>query len=125
MLHVTVEESGDSAILHCVGRIVRGHETTLLCPAARQRKPNVVLDLSEVDTIDAAGIGALVSLQAAGIYLRLMNPSSPVREVLHATRLDAVFEIVNSRPASETVGDGVRGTDSGVTPFHPRSQAPG
>lgn len=96
MLNVTIEESGETVILHCVGRIVRGHETAILCPAARQHKPTIILDLSEVDAIDAAGIGALVSLQAAGIYLRLMNPSKPVREILQVTRLDTVFEILKS-----------------------------
>jgi anti-anti-sigma regulatory factor len=34
-----------------------------------------VLDLTQVDAIDAAGIGALASLQAAGVYLKLMNPT--------------------------------------------------
>ncbi len=57
---------------------------------------NVVLDLSGVEAIDAAGIGALVSLQAAGVYLRLMNPPKPVRDILALTKLDSVFEIYES-----------------------------
>lgn len=99
MLHVTIEKSGEAVILHCVGRVVRGHETAILCSAGRHHKQNVVLDLSEVDAIDAAGVGALLALQAAGIYVQLLNPSKPVREILQVTRLDTVFEICDSRMA--------------------------
>jgi len=92
-LTVTVQEVGQLAVLGCVGRIVRGEETAILCTAVRQRWPEVVLDLSRVDAIDAAGIGALLSLQAAGIYLKLRDPSPRVREILSITKLDSVVEI--------------------------------
>ena len=98
MLHVNSEELGDSIVLHCTGRIVKGEETALLCPAVRQRGRNVILDLGEVDAIDAAGVGALISLQAAGIYLQLINPTKAVREVLHVTGVDSVLEICSSLP---------------------------
>lgn len=88
-------------VLRCQGRIVLGHETRLLCAAIRQQGRNVMLDLSEVDAIDAAGIGALVSLQAAGVYLRLMNPAKQVLETLRVTRLDSVFEICEAPSADK------------------------
>ena len=93
MLHVSVENSGENVVLHCAGRIVRGHETAILCAAVRQHGRSIFLDLSRVEAIDAAGIGALISLQAAGIYLQLLNPTKAVREVLRITNLDTVFEI--------------------------------
>jgi len=93
VLHVTIEEKDETVILHCIGRIVRGHETALLCAAAGRYGRNVILDLTEVDAIDAAGAGALISLQAAGIYLQLRNPNKAIVEVLRVTRLDSVFEI--------------------------------
>ena len=96
MLTVTVENLGEIVILRCVGRIVRGHETTILCSAVQHEGRNIVLDLTQVDAVDAAGIGALVLLQAAGIYLKLMNPTEQVREILKITQLDSVFEIVES-----------------------------
>jgi anti-anti-sigma factor len=65
---------------------------------------NVVLDLTQVDAIDAAGIGALVSLQAAGVYLKLMNPTRPVREILKLTNLDTIFEICESHSTYPTAG---------------------
>lgn len=101
MFHVTIEESGKTAILHCAGRMVRGHETALLCAALGQYERNIVLELSQLDAIDAAGVGALLSLQAAGIYLRLMNPTKAVCEVLRVTKVDSVFEISNSLPNQE------------------------
>ena len=102
MLTVSVQDSGEVVILRCRGRIVRGDETALLCTAAHQELRNVVLDLTEVEAIDAAGIGALVSLQAAGIYLKLMNPTPQVREVLKVTQLDSILEISGSQSIPET-----------------------
>jgi anti-anti-sigma regulatory factor len=87
------EELGKSVILRCAGRIVRGEETRILCAAVSHAGQNIVLDLSKVDALDAAGIGALIALQAAGIYLQLMNPPSAIREILRVTKLDSVFEI--------------------------------
>ena len=93
MLTVTVETAGDAVILHCTGRIVRGEETAILCSAVQHRGSNVILDLSGVDGIDAAGVGALIALRAAGIYLTVWNPSHPVSEVLRVTQVDSVLEI--------------------------------
>jgi anti-anti-sigma factor len=98
MLTVTVENLNEAVVLRCAGRIVRGYETALLCTASRQHGRTVIVDLENVDAIDAAGIGSLVSLQAAGTYLRLMNPNDQVREVLRVTGLDSIFEIAVSEP---------------------------
>jgi anti-anti-sigma factor len=98
VLHMSIEELGESVILRCTGRIVSGHESALLCSAVGQYGRNVILDLTNVETIDAAGVGALISLQAAGIYLQLLDPNKALREVLRVTRLDRVFEIRNSPP---------------------------
>jgi anti-anti-sigma factor len=96
MLTVSVEHLDEMAILRCRGRIVSGDETALLCAALAQEQSYVSLDLAEVSAIDAAGIGVLVSLQAAGVYLQLLNPTPQVREVLKVTQLDSIFEISGS-----------------------------
>src|SRR5882762_6836651 len=103
MLAVTVKNSNDGVVLQCNGRIVRGDETAILCAAVRQEGRNVTLDLTGVEAIDAAGIGSLVSLQASGIYLTLLNPTEQVREVLRVTQLDSIFEIRDSRAAEELI----------------------
>lgn len=96
MLNVSIEESGKNVILRCVGQIARGYETALLCAAISQSDRNIVVDLSQVDAIDAAGVGAFVALQAAGVYLRMLNPGKAIREVLRLTKLDSVFEIFSA-----------------------------
>ncbi len=101
MLTVTAHSVDNTVILSCQGRLVRGEESSLLCAAVHQHGHAVVLDLSRVSAIDAAGIGALVSLQAAGIYLRLVSPTEPVREVLRLTGLEAVFEIGEAKKGEE------------------------
>src|ERR1700682_1780659 len=103
MLTVTVKESDDGVVLQCQGRIVRGDETAILCAAVRQEGRNVTLDLTAVDAIDAAGIGCLVSLQASGIYLTLLNPTEQVREVLKVTQLESIFEIREARAVEELI----------------------
>jgi anti-anti-sigma factor len=105
MLNVTIERLNDTVVLHCTGRIVRGEETALLCAASRQHGRTVVIDLGRVDAVDAAGIGMLVSLQAAGIYLRLMNPNQQVREMLRVTHLDSIFEICEP-PSTQPMAEG-------------------
>ena len=66
-------------------------------------KQVVLLDLSGVDMIDAAGLGVLVFVQTLGCVvgfdLKLMNPTAQVRELLEITRLNSVLEI-----SSEDVG---------------------
>ncbi|HEV2713634.1 MAG TPA: STAS domain-containing protein, partial [Terriglobales bacterium] len=61
MLTVDVERGGDVAVVRCVGRIVRGAEVSVLRNAVISAKDTrtVVLDLSELDFIDAGGLSAL------------------------------------------------------------------
>ncbi len=103
MLTVTIEHLGDVVTLRCAGRIVRGEETAILCAAVQQHERTLILDLAGVDAIDAAGIGLLVSLQAAGIYLKLVNPARQVREVLRLTQVESVFEICESQATDDTL----------------------
>lgn len=112
MLKVTVEDRGEAVILRCLGRIVWGDERTLLCAAVHQYGRNVILDLGGVDAIDAAGIGALISLQAAGAYLKLMNPTEPLREVLRVTRLDSLFEVCDAQSFGAAVEESIAGEKS-------------
>ena len=99
MLRVVVEDLGHRVILHCDGRIVAGEETSILCAAVARHGRAIAIDLSGVTAIDAAGIGALVALQAAGVYLTLVNPTESVRRVLDVTGMNSVFEIAPAEAA--------------------------
>jgi len=99
MLTIDVEKTSDVAIVRCSGRIVRGEEIFTLQDAVVSEKDTrmIVLDLSEVEMMDAGGLTALVSLHrwafGRGIQLKLVNPSNFVSEVLNRTGLNRVFEI--------------------------------
>jgi len=98
-LRIDVEKSREVAVLQCTGRIVRNEAL----PVLRNVLPSlsllrvIVLDLSEVEMLDASGLGVLVSLHnwtsARGIQLKLVNPSILVREMLELTGLTSVFHI--------------------------------
>jgi len=105
MLNVTIQHSEDMAVLRCVGRIVAGDEANILRKAvlSQVNSRTVVVDLTRVDAIDGGGMGMLVLLQgwarATEVDLKLMNPTSRVRELLELTNLDSVFEIFSSEGA--------------------------
>lgn len=99
MLKVNTEKSGEVTALHFRGRIVNGGATTTLREAvlAQVSARAVILDLAQVDLIDAGGLGALLELRrwakSNGIDFRLINVTRPVKQVLELTRLDSVFQI--------------------------------
>ena len=101
MLNVEVEDLGNAPVLRCQGQLVHGEETRLLCAVLAQQTNEIVLDLGEIDRMDASGRGALLALQAAGIYLILRNPSASVRNLLRMNRMDSLFEACEGSPLME------------------------
>jgi len=99
MLTIDVEKTGDVAVVRCVGRIVRGAEVGTLKDAVFSENDIriVVIDLSDVETLDAGGLTALLSLhhwaRNRDVQLKLVNPSHFVNQVLTRTGLDHVFDI--------------------------------
>src|SRR5467141_1996117 len=100
MLKVHARNLGDVAFLCMQGQIVNG-ETETLRKAVRSQSDvsTVVLDLGQVSTVDAGGLGVMLELreqvQAKGIGFKLMNVRKPVVRVLEVTRLDSVFEVTS------------------------------
>jgi len=103
MLNATVEELGDGTVLRCQGRIVLGDAYTILRNAVLSQTHTrmLVLDLAQVDRIDAGGLGVLLGLRewaySHTIRLRLMNVMNQVEHVLELTKLDRVFEFCSVR----------------------------
>lgn len=99
MLTIDVEKNGEVAVVHCSGRLVRGVEVCSLRTAvvSQQTTRVVVLDLSQVEFMDAGGLNSLVSLlhwtRNHGILLKLMQPSRLVYEMITRTRLNRVFDM--------------------------------
>lgn len=66
---------------------------------------SIDVDLSQTDSIDSHGLGALVALHRAlhrragrAIPFRLRNPAPPARQLIELTRLHHLFEIVHDEP---------------------------
>src|SRR5271154_5091919 len=98
MLNVMVQKLGDSTVVRCHGRIVIGDAYRILRNAVLRQTHNrtLVLDLAQVDRIDAGGLGVLLGLRewaySHAIRFRLMNVMNQVELVLELTKLDRVFE---------------------------------
>jgi len=113
MLTVTVQNLGDVAILRCQGRIVVGVENTILWNAVLSQTniSTLILDLAQVDGIDAGGLGVLLGLRARtrakGILFQLMNVRDRMQQMLELANLHRVFEIRSVRahvPAVASAG---------------------
>jgi len=109
MLSVMIENSGNTAVLRCSGRIVAGEEAWTLFNSAIsiENKRVVVLDLTSVTGADARGLGVLAFLKQwarlSGVKLKVI-PSRPVQELLELTGLDRLFDVRaggKMQPASE------------------------
>jgi anti-sigma B factor antagonist len=98
MLNVHAKNLGTVAVLCLQGQIVFG-ETEILRQAVQTLSmlSAVKLDLAQVTTVDASGLGVMLELreqvQSKGMRFELMNVSKQIRKVLEVTRLDSVFQI--------------------------------
>lgn len=98
MLKVDIHALPQAATLYCAGRIVLGMESeTLRCMAESRTESSLILDLSEVHSIDAAGLGLLVELhrmaQRRNQALRISGASGPVCMLILLTRLHTVLDV--------------------------------
>jgi anti-anti-sigma factor len=98
MLTVKSERAGDVVVIKCAGRIVRGHEAALRNAVLEEKLARVVVvDLSDVESVDAGGLNLLVYLhrwtESNRAHLKLVNPRPFVREMLTRTHLNCVFDI--------------------------------
>ncbi|MGA9528768.1 MAG: STAS domain-containing protein [Terriglobales bacterium] len=104
-LQYQVERIEDVAVVRCSGRMVRGAELDQFRRRIEQldRLRVLVLDLSEVQLIDAGGLGTLLLVRRAAAQnsarLKLVDPPVFFRRLLEATHLSSVFEISSLKDA--------------------------
>ena len=59
---------------------------------------NIEIDLSQTAAVDSCGLGALVALHktasSRGGFLRLLNPTPAVQQILELTRMHRIFQVV-------------------------------
>ncbi|HEV3037212.1 MAG TPA: STAS domain-containing protein [Candidatus Angelobacter sp.] len=103
MLSAKVQQLGDASVLHYRGRIVAGEDYAILRDTAMSQGHArlLVLDLAEVESIDAGGLGVLLGLrewaQASEVSFKLMNVMKRIEQILELTALDRVFEFCSVR----------------------------
>jgi anti-anti-sigma factor len=105
MLRIDIQSAPPVVRLLCSGRIVLGVEAeTLRCMATSRPEPLVVVDLQQIQAMDAAGLGLLVELhcqaQQRACRLTVANPSPCVRRLMALTHLESVLQVAGS-PATE------------------------
>jgi anti-sigma B factor antagonist len=90
----------DVTVICCKGRIAYGIEAVALSSEFVKLAPQtrrIVIDLSGVELIDAAGLGALISValtaQASQCSVTLAAPGTFIRQLLELTKLTSVFEV--------------------------------
>jgi anti-anti-sigma factor len=112
MLSVCVQVVGKVTVFQCQGSIVTGDGSVLLRDVVLSRTSagTLVLDLGQVDSIDAGGLGLLLDLRKCtrsnGIHLKLANVPRRVQKVLELTNLDRILEIGKAgEPATVPYGD--------------------
>jgi len=104
-LRYQVERVEDVAVVRCSGRMVRGAALDEFRRRLEQleRLRVLVLDLSEVQQLDAGGLGTLLLVRRAmaqnSTRLKLVDPPLFFRRLLEATHLTSVFEISSLKDA--------------------------
>ncbi len=104
-LKFQVERLQDVAVVNCSGRMVRGAALDEFQRRIEQleRVRVLVLDVSEVDHLDAGGLGTLLLVRRwatqRSVKMKLVNPPVFFRRMLEATHLNSVFEISSLKEA--------------------------
>lgn len=104
-LQYQIERLQDVAVIRCSGRMVRGAELDEFRRRIEQlqRLRVLVLDLSDVQQLDAGGLGTLLLVRRWALQnsarLKLVNPPVFFRQLLEATHLNSVFEISSLKEA--------------------------
>ena len=91
--------------MQCSGRMVRGAALDRFRRSIEQlnRFRLLVLDLSEVQQLDAGGLSTLLLVRRWAIQnsarLKLIDPPAACRRLLDATHLNSVFEVSSLKDA--------------------------
>ena len=104
-LRYQIERIEDVAVVRCSGRMVRGAALDAFRRRIEQldRLRVLVLDLSDIQVLDAGGLGTLLLVRRwvtqNSAKLKLVDPPPFFRRLLEATRLSSVFEISSLKDA--------------------------
>ena len=99
-MHVEIRKAGDVVIVDLKGKLTAGLGDQILRETIQallaESWTKIVLNLSEVTTLDSAGLGELVAglrkCKAAGARLKLFNANERVHSTIYIARLLPIFE---------------------------------
>ena len=98
MLKVHAKKLDAVDVLSLEGQIVHG-DTEILrgCVQLASGTSDIILDFSNVKTVDAHGLGVLLQLReqtlAKGIHIEFINVNKTLYRIFEITQLHTVFEI--------------------------------
>ncbi len=103
-----VRKSGDVVIADLSGRLVAGVGDEILREVVNELLAEgwkkILLNLSQVTTVDSAGVGELVAslkvTQRLGGALKLLNLNERVKTSLHLSSLLPLFEVYDDEAAA-------------------------
>ena len=108
-MNIASRKQGGITILEIHGTITLGPSLRAFQHRARRvlSEPGcegLVMNLSDVSSMDSAGIGALVMIHSSatrrGLRVVLVRPGERVKEVLRITRVDELFSIASDEHAA-------------------------
>jgi anti-anti-sigma factor len=98
-LEIKLRKASDTIVIDLVGRLDVREESLSpgIVQLIKQGERRFVLNLIDLEFVDAAGLGQLVKVRNAiaevGGSLAIFRPRARVRKLFAITRLDTVFEI--------------------------------
>ena len=134
MFNLRRETLGHTTVLHCSGRIVFP-DADALHTAVQQlpRSRKLVLDLADVITVDAAGLGIFMSLyhwaKRTRTELKLMNLGAKLQTLFEVTKLNIALQSCSAQEMLELLycssddAEELLSLDRCSTPDHSLTQA--
>jgi anti-sigma B factor antagonist len=106
-VEVLAGKSDETRIIRVVGPVLLSNFFTLKTELEKEPKPVTILDLSEVEYMDSAGMGAIinyyVSAQRRGNKLIATGPNYRVVELFKLTHVDSLIPITATVAEAEAL----------------------
>jgi anti-sigma B factor antagonist len=107
-MKASTRQAGGVTIVDLSGRIELGEGSSIIRNTVKdligKGQKNILLNLGEVNYIDSAGVGELVSaftsVRNNGGELKLLNLTKKVRDLLQITKLYTVFDVLDDETAA-------------------------
>ncbi|MCU0367458.1 MAG: STAS domain-containing protein [Cyclobacteriaceae bacterium] len=108
-MNFTNEIRGKSLVLRISGDLIGENSGTQLLQVANEAISNqiksCIIDITELRYINSSGIGVLITVltkfRNKGGEVYLMNPSESVKKLLVITKLNSIFQIINSEEEAQ------------------------